>query len=835
MVLSSDKAKETVNAIQEEIKASKGTRIWDDYVNALKLIAQVVFTRSSGFILELLQNAEDAGLGLESAGTFELRINQSRAKVVHNGRPFSEENVKALCGIRSSKKPEQGTLGYLGIGFKSVFKVTDCPEVYSGGFQFKFDRNHNEWREPSKTPWHVLPIWIEQASETVDYEKTTFVIPFREPNYYYPILLQEVTTLSTELYLFLRWLKQITIVDEETERIWTLENAGESGDGITTLRHDGREQRFKFFRRVCPVPDLVKEDRLTQEYRANVTQREIAIAFALDDKDNLAPIQAGAMYGGVYSFLPLGEAKSGAKFPIQADFLVQPGREAINYEAKWNHWLVEQVADLCKDAITYFKNHDKWKYQFLPAFEFTKARGIEAHDKLFGPKLIEPVENFLQDDACVPTAESGWTKLGKAVKVNEDQKAIDDLINMGILEKGEVAIAMGGQPDLEVIAADVVEPSSLPFKKVDRLGLLGNEAFLEEKCKSPTATDWFRNLYLWLQAHLRGSYSKKGYWYQEGYWSSKIVLTAKGELLEGRNVWLSDFQPSDPILKEVTETLQKSKSILHPDIMGKAKNEDDRKAVRGFLTGLTGVQLLDSKTVCKEALLPKILTTAPKPSPNDLLKYTAYCEQILGEEVGKGLEFWVFTKQGDVKTAKEVFFPKEFKPEQDWETHEQYVPGINFISQQYVEGKTSEEQLRAWREFFKIGGVKDAPVNGVEVFAENYAEKKLAEKGYTNVVHVDKMKFGYDIQAKAPSGEGIYIEVKGQSHDHDVELKGNEVEAADTYKDSFYLCVVYCIPETPHLYMVKNPVDVVKSQATVLKITLPITVPANLWKGAKWP
>jgi hypothetical protein len=35
-----------------------------DYVNALKLVSQVIFTRSSGFVLELIQNAEDAGLGL---------------------------------------------------------------------------------------------------------------------------------------------------------------------------------------------------------------------------------------------------------------------------------------------------------------------------------------------------------------------------------------------------------------------------------------------------------------------------------------------------------------------------------------------------------------------------------------------------------------------------------------------------------------------------------------------------------------------------------------------------------------------------------------------------
>jgi len=819
--------KKVVEGVRKEIEASKKTHIWTDYVNALKLISQVVFTRSSGFILELIQNAEDAGLGLGYPGVFEVKINKHRVKVLHNGRPFKKDNVEALCGIRSSKKPETGTLGYLGIGFKSVFKVTDSPEVYSDGFRFKFDRKHPEWKDPNNTPWHVLPLWLDEPSEMIDHDKTTFVIPFREGIDYLG-LLQEVEKLRTELYLFLRWLKKIEVTDEVSGRTWTLENVGDSKEGITILKHDGQEQRFKFFRRTIEVPDWVKQDRLTQEYRANVTKREAAIAFALDKEGNLAPSEAGAMFGGMYSFLPLGEAKSGAKFPIQADFLVQPGREAINYEAKWNRWLIEQVAELCKEAIIFFKNHERWKYQFLPAFEFTKAKGLEAYDKLFGPKLIEPVERYLQEDTPVPTADRGWAKLGQAVKVNEDEKAISELINRGVLSKDEIAAAMGCLPDLKMIAPNVVEISSSPFKRVDRLGLLGNEALLEEKRKSPDAADWFRNLYLWLQAHPRGSYSRKGYWSQEGYWSSRIVLTAEGELLEGRNVWLFDFQSSDPILKDVTEKLQKSRRMLHPEILGGAKSEEERKACRGFLTGLAGVQVLDSKTVCKEALLPKILTNAPNPSPDDLLKYTTYCQQILGEEVGRGLEFWVLTKQGDVRTAKEVFFSTEFKPEQDWETYQQYVSGLTFMSPSYIADVTNDEQLKAWRQFFRASGVKDAPDNGVEELAMNYAKEKLNPK-CRSVTPVDKRNFGYDIEAETQTGEKMCIEVKGQSHDQDVELKGNEVEAADTHKDSFYLCVVSSIPENPTMHMVKNPAAPGVGKKDKL------TIPVSTWKVAKWP
>lgn len=829
-MVSSHQGKTIIDGIRNKIEACKGTRIWDDYINSLKLISQVVFTRSSGFILELIQNAEDAGLDLNTKGIFQIRINDKRVMVTHNGRPFTEENVNALCGIRSSKKPEKGALGYLGIGFKSVFKVTDCPEVYSGGFQFKFDRNYKEWGAPSNVPWHILPIPIDEPSEGIDLDKTTFVIPLRPEESYYPMLLEEMKNFKTQLYLFLRWLKKIDVTDEVSGQTWTLENVGETEEDITTLKQDGKLQRFKFFRRTLKeIPEWVKQDRLTQEYRANVTKREIAIAFALDDEGNLAPVQAGAMYGGVYSFLPLGEAKSGAKFPIQADFLVQPGREAINCEAKWNHWLVEQVAVLCKEAITYFKNHEKkWKYQFRPVFDFTKAAEFESYVKLFGPKLIEPLEKFLEEDKWVPTIDGSTVKRSQAVKISEkeDADAIEDLTTRGLLKKEDIAPVMGGQSDLRLVDPRVKESESAPFKfeTIDRQDLLSNEAFLGKKSKEPNAADWFRGLYLWLNTHPRWTYKK--HTYQEGYHQYKMILTADGNPARGGDVWLMDFQPSDPALKDLAKTSQQSKAMLHPDILTGAKDEDERQALRGFLLGLTGVQLLDSKAVCKEALLPKILITAQKPSPDDLIKYTTYCEQILGEDVPKDSEFWVLTKQGDVRAAKETLLSKEFHPEQDWETHQQYVPGISFVSSNYLVGATDVDQLKRWRQFFERGGVKKSPDNGVEVFAEHYAMEKLGAT-CISIIPVDKLNFGYDLEADAETGEKMRVEVKGQSHDQDVELKGNELDAADTHKDSFYLCVISSIPENPKVHMVKNP--------AAKGIKDKVTIPIDIWKTSPYP
>src|SRR5260370_20527137 len=148
--------KSYVEKILSEIKESRGTRLWKDSVNMLNTVSESIFSRSAHFILELLQNAEDAGpsSGVDK-GEVEFRISQNEITVVHNGAPFSEANVDAICGVRSTKKPEEGTLGYLGIGFKSVFKVTDCPQIHSGGFHFKFDRSAH--LDSANEPCRIMP------------------------------------------------------------------------------------------------------------------------------------------------------------------------------------------------------------------------------------------------------------------------------------------------------------------------------------------------------------------------------------------------------------------------------------------------------------------------------------------------------------------------------------------------------------------------------------------------------------------------------------------------------------------------------------------------------
>jgi hypothetical protein len=128
-------ARAHVDRIRRDIEESRGSRLWSDSINMLNTVSESIFSLSAHFILELLQNAEDAGpKNGRPKGKIEFTISQTRIKITHNGIPFSDKNVDAICGVRSTKHPSEGTLGFLGIGFKSVFKITDCPQIHSGPF-----------------------------------------------------------------------------------------------------------------------------------------------------------------------------------------------------------------------------------------------------------------------------------------------------------------------------------------------------------------------------------------------------------------------------------------------------------------------------------------------------------------------------------------------------------------------------------------------------------------------------------------------------------------------------------------------------------------------------
>lgn len=108
----------------------------------VQLFQQV--TNSPEHVLsELLQNADDSGATRAFIG-----VDGDALVVSHNGRDFSESDFNALCSFGLSNKGSLHTIGFRGIGFKSVFSVGPRVELRTPTLSVVFQRDQ-----------FTLPVW----------------------------------------------------------------------------------------------------------------------------------------------------------------------------------------------------------------------------------------------------------------------------------------------------------------------------------------------------------------------------------------------------------------------------------------------------------------------------------------------------------------------------------------------------------------------------------------------------------------------------------------------------------------------------------------------------
>lgn len=807
--------KELIEEIRNSIEADKGRRLWIDTVRAVSLVSELVFTRSSHFVMEFIQNAEDAGMGGQPAdGEMTIRLSQERVLITHNARPFNEADVNAICGLRTTKKPELGSIGYLGIGSKSSFKVTDSPHIFSGEFHFKFDKN--AWETPDEVPWQIIPLPVETLPEHIEPAQTTFYLPFRDEKSYEETR-NEFKNLGLHLYLFLNWLKKITIIDEDADETTILENLGEE-NGIITLARNGEEERYLMFRRICEVPRYVAEDEITiNAKRSNVKQREITAAFKVDENTNLISLASAAAHGGIYSFLPLGEEKSGAKFLMQADFIVVPGRESINYEAVWNHWLFEQMTELVKEAIETFKQNPVWREQYLSLFEFTTYWGQPSFAELFHPILHQPLQEYLNHDSVpIDGGGKGFTDPANAIVVPEEDR---ELISDSELKK-----LFPEKEPKTVSPKTELGPFSLKVTHIGKLELAKNKDFLQEKAKEPDTVEWFLKLYSKLYEWAKGYASGPSYLRRQGY-LPVLVLTEDLEIKEYDEVYFKSL-PSEVVelSKKYSEAAKilSSVSFLHPSL----ENE-----LSEFFETYMGLKKLDYSKICKEMFLPQIHIAETPPSNEKLVAYTCLLQ---GSDIPISDHIWVLTKSNNNKSSAEVFFSTEYSPARTWEKNKKYVPGMEFLSAEYIQNPQDIEEINRWRRFFSGLDVKDhGHKNHVDDFGVNFALEKLGSESvkgklgyhFIGFEDVQKQNLGYDFIGETSESETKYLEVKSRVQAGDIELTPHETDIADRYSDDYLLCIVEGIPENPELYIIPNPVRHGKKEKVV--------IPKTVWNGFK--
>ena len=164
--------------------------------------------------IELLQNADDA-----KATKFYVKRSGDYLFVANNGRPFNIKDLESLCRSASSNKVRGATIGYRGIGFKSVVSFAKEVHLISGDFAITFSKELSKQIVPqaNKVPLIRIPheldksIRIELAGEIREIQDEGFNTIFIFSGVLANQIDEEYTSFANTTLLFLNSIQVIKI------------------------------------------------------------------------------------------------------------------------------------------------------------------------------------------------------------------------------------------------------------------------------------------------------------------------------------------------------------------------------------------------------------------------------------------------------------------------------------------------------------------------------------------------------------------------------------------------------------------------------------------------
>ncbi|XP_013128868.1 uncharacterized protein wu:fj29h11 isoform X3 [Oreochromis niloticus] len=669
---------------------------------SLDRLSTELYSKDTHFVLELIQNADDNSYPAEPGvvPALAFMVERDCITVLNNETGFQEKNIRAICDVgRSTKgKHKYGYIGQKGIGFKSVFKVTDCPEIHSNGFHLRFDKNCGPMG-------YILPHWTEdtrpldpQLKDINQHSWTTKIsLPLRTESHQTRNLFHDV---HPSLLLFLHRLRSITIYNQSEKRFMTMTRK-DLNHNVLEVEHSEGTERWLVVKTTLK-PKKIKED---------VESTELALAFQLGSDSTGSNIVCQPQKQPVFAYLPL--RSFGFRFIIQGDFDIPSSREDVDRDSSWNQWLRSEIAQLFLQAMDVFTNHPEFKglkglcqfLQFIPLSD-------EVLD--FFKPVAGQIIQLLKGKSFLPTLSSDGKivyKLPSQVAVCQDP-VIREVIGGGELEKHLSLSYL--HPDLSpapptsllthlgvryLRGTDVTIVTTAMAKELMTVGGIHSDAGLHQLARLLVCN--FRAL-------------------EHGYGEADSILQTLRELpiiplADGRAVALSVEGVFFPMEESKTKkkkaqaqtgplaALYKDVSVVHPSLLSCLEPLESQQ-VRELLRRL-GVHELEPQELLEQHIYPTIRNNKWKSKPTPVVvSYLVFIKQhSSSSQEYSDTAVPVLTSRGLLCPANErVHFSEEYG-NVNLPTK---LPGYDWIllSPCYVQ---TDGDVAGWRELFSKLGIKD--------------------------------------------------------------------------------------------------------------------------------
>ena len=693
-------------------EVAEDNREWFQNPKSEKVVGVLprIFPEGTVALYELLQNAADSG-----AGKATFRLESDTLLFLHDGSPFTENDVEAISFVNFSTKP-MGTIGFMGIGFKAAFEISDQPEIHSPPFCFRFDRR----REGGE----LFPIPIDCSHSSSEGFSTTFKFPLKAEAR--SLIVEELARFDGRPLLYIGAnLRRITTPNDDFQ-LRQVRTVGEvKFMEISKLESESRTEYAVFSRELELTPAALEE--FAQDRKLKLSQwegRRQRISIAVSLKKGIP----GATHSGrLQVYLPT-DVRLPVAFDVQGNFLVGASRKKLRHASgPWNreHFqaLPLLVADLLEWAKSQAPDASNWAdwYDFIPDWqELEEEIGLRAVDGEEEDSEIDLKSAFAAELAkrkLIPAIDSQGSL---AFVAPEDANSVDKDLREVLTER-ELSRLSG----LSVIAPDLSELAS--EKLTEYLEEFGPDEFKD----SLEDSEWPDSI----EAFSQGVHSRQGrrqlakvLAYLERNWLNylgnldrcTVVLTQTGELraaLEEHSDRQVHTLPDGTISfseKELknhydvvhqrfrSELNRPSEMSLEPDITRDAVKALERVA-----------PTLDSGTIAADIILPLFQGERWKEFPDQrLVSYTRFLMQN-DEETRAAIRRSHFKVKVRGSTRQyllpsQTYFGKGYSS--DGELLDRLCADaerVHFLSDDYLlqSGGTKED----WSKFFSGLGVTDRP------------------------------------------------------------------------------------------------------------------------------
>ena len=461
-------------AIREENK--------EEYGNIARWGPKVLTERYDNrthFIFELLQNAEDAlarRSGSKGPRAVTFALSRDHLRISHFGQPFTECDVRGICGIGESTKEDLTAIGRFGIGFKSVYSFTDRPQVHSGEEDFAIEN-------------YVLPTAAPPIHR--DAEETVFVLPLDEwDETAHAKIIEGFRQLGPRTLLFLRQIEEIAwVVEGGSSGLYLRSKPEKLGENIRRIALRGEEQGNLETEQTWLV--FSREARTAKGAVAGYV--EIAFMLVPDHESGRLSIQTISDSPLVVFFPTVVATNLG--FLVQGPYQTTLSRDNVPPSEPWNKHLVEETASLLVEALRWLRDNDLLNTDALRCLPLEPARF--SGNSMFAP-LFEAVRDALVAEPLLPRFGGGHVPASQA-RLSRSQDLRD------LLGPAQLSSIFEADTELAWLSGDITEgrTSGLWRYLTGELGVTAvtptailprlDEVFLEAQ-----PDDWILKLYEFL-------------------------------------------------------------------------------------------------------------------------------------------------------------------------------------------------------------------------------------------------------------------------------------------------------------------------------------------------